>query len=153
MRPEYSAWRFSFTILLYYSTVLTLSKNFHILSRFNVNEMGPHWVLFFYCTLSVVLSWPVTAETCSQISPNCNFCILFDVCCVLTVHKILYRFDNTQRDGVSQIDGNIPDSSIRVILTLINTDGQTDRTLSSARATIPSNNPAKGQEIFDSKPT
>jgi uncharacterized protein YutE (UPF0331/DUF86 family) len=26
-----------------------------------------------------------------------------DVCCVLTVHNILYRFDNTQRDGLSQI--------------------------------------------------
>ena len=46
--------------------------------------------------------WPVTAETCSQISPNCNYCILFDVCCVLTVHNILYRFDNTQRDGLSR---------------------------------------------------
>jgi len=44
---------------------------------------------------------PITAETCSQISPNCNYCILFDVCCVFTVHSILYRFDNTQRDGLS----------------------------------------------------
>ena len=26
----------------HYSTVLILSKNFNILSRFNVNEMGPH---------------------------------------------------------------------------------------------------------------
>ena len=43
--------------------------------------------------------WP--AETCSQISPNCNYCILFDVCCVLTVHDILYWSDNTQRGGVS----------------------------------------------------
>jgi len=24
-----------------------------------------------------------------QISPNCNYCILFDVCCVLTVHNIV----------------------------------------------------------------
>jgi len=24
-----------------------------------------------------------------------------DVCCVLTVHNILYKFDNTQRDGLS----------------------------------------------------
>jgi len=38
----------------------------------------------------------------SQISPNCNYCILFDVCCVLTVHNILYRFDNKQRDGLSK---------------------------------------------------
>ena len=42
------------------------------------------------------------AETCSQISPNCNYCILFDVCSVLTVHNISYKFDNTQRDGLSQ---------------------------------------------------
>jgi len=26
-----------------------------------------------------------------------------DVCCVLTVHNILHKFDNTQRDGLSQI--------------------------------------------------
>ena len=45
VRPEYSARRFSFTTLLYYSTVLILSKNFHILSKFNVNEMGSHWVI------------------------------------------------------------------------------------------------------------
>jgi len=37
------------------------------------------------------MGWPVTAETCSQISLNCNYCILFDVCCVLTVHNILYE--------------------------------------------------------------
>ena len=47
--------------------------------------------------------WPDTAETCSQISPNCNYCILFDVCCVLTVHNVLYRFYNTQRNGLSQM--------------------------------------------------
>jgi len=45
--------------------------------------------------------WPVTAETYSQISPNCNYYILFDVYCVLTVHNILHKFDNTQRDGLS----------------------------------------------------
>jgi len=42
-------------------------------------------------------------ETCSEILPNRNYCILFDVCCVLTVHNILNEFDNTQRDGLSQI--------------------------------------------------
>jgi len=39
---------------------------------------------------------------CSQISPNCNYCILSDECCVLTVHNILYILANTQRDGLSQ---------------------------------------------------
>jgi len=27
---------------------------------------------------------------------------MFDVCCVLTVHNILYKSDNTQRDGPSK---------------------------------------------------
>jgi len=45
------------------------------------------------------MGWPVTAETCSQISLNCNYCILFDVCCVLTVRNILHKFDNAQRDA------------------------------------------------------
>jgi len=44
----------------------------------------------------------IQAETCKQISPNCNYCVLFDVCCAFTVHNILYRFDNTQRYGLSQ---------------------------------------------------
>ena len=39
---------------------------------------------------------------CQQL-PNCNYFILFDVRCVLTVHNILYKFDNTQRDNLSQI--------------------------------------------------
>jgi len=29
----------------------------------------------------------ITAKTCSLIQPNCNYCILFDVCCVLTVRN------------------------------------------------------------------
>ena len=57
VRPEYSTWRFSFTILPCYSTALIISKNFHILSSFNVNEMGSHWVLFLLY-LNIVLSWP-----------------------------------------------------------------------------------------------
>ena len=54
MRPEYSTWRFSFTILPYYSTALIISETFHILSSINVNEMVSHWVLF-YCTLILFL--------------------------------------------------------------------------------------------------
>ena len=45
--------------------------------------------------------WSITAETCKQIIPNCNYCTLFAVCCVSTVHNVLYRFDNTQREGLS----------------------------------------------------
>jgi len=47
------------------------------------------YLYYFYCTFIVVLSLPIPAETCSQISPNFNYYILFDVCCVLTVHNIL----------------------------------------------------------------
>jgi len=54
------------------------------------------YVIFGY----MFCPWP--AETCSQISPNCNYCILFDVCCLLTVHNILQRFHNKQRDGLSK---------------------------------------------------
>ena len=101
MRPEYSAWRFSFTILLYYSTVLTLSKNFHILSRFNVNEMGPHWVLFFYCTLIVVHSWPVTAETCSQY----HLIVIFAFCLMYVVYWrcIKYYMDLIIHNGMASL--------------------------------------------------
>ena len=56
--------------------------------------------------LIVVLSWPEDGQSRpkrSQILPNRNYCILFDVCCVLTVHNILHKFDYTQRDGLSQI--------------------------------------------------
>ena len=42
VRSEYSAWRFAFTILLYCFTVLNLGNNLHILSKFNVNELGSH---------------------------------------------------------------------------------------------------------------
>jgi len=46
----------------------------------------------FYFTLPVVLSWPEDGRSrpkhVSQISPKRNYCFLFDVCCVLTVHNI-----------------------------------------------------------------
>ena len=58
MRPEYSTRRFSFTILWYYSTALIISKNFHILSSFNVKDMWDPTEYYFYSTLIVVLSGP-----------------------------------------------------------------------------------------------
>jgi len=85
---------------------LIISKNFHILSRFDMNEIGSFWVVFLLylnCCSWLAWIWPVTAETCSQILPNFNYCVLFDICCVLTVHNMLYRFDNTQLDGLTQI--------------------------------------------------
>jgi hypothetical protein len=51
----------------------------------------------------------------------------------------------------SKCDGSRPDSNIRMVFILINTDGETDGTLSSARATMPSTNPAEGQDVVDGK--
>ena len=48
---------------------------------------------------------------------NCNYCILFDVWCVLTVHNILYRFDNTQWDGLSL---SLSKKNTHLLLTRIN---------------------------------
>jgi len=96
VKPEYSAWIFSFTILTYYSTSLIISKNFHVLSSFNVNEMGSHWVLLLLY-LNIVLSWPEDGRLRPKHVTKYNLivimCILFDVCYVLTVHNILYKFD------------------------------------------------------------
>jgi len=47
--------------------------------------------------------WPFTAETCSQNNLIVINAYQLYVCCVLTVHNILYKLDNTQRDGPSQI--------------------------------------------------
>ena len=47
VRHEYNSWKFIFIILPYHSTVLIISKNFHILSMFNANEIGSQWVRFF----------------------------------------------------------------------------------------------------------
>ena len=106
VRPKYSTWRFRFTILPYYSTALIISKNFHTLSSFNVNKMGSHWVPFLLY-LNIVLSWPEDGRLQPKHVAKYNLIVIiascFDVCCVLIVHNILYKFDNTQRDGLSQI--------------------------------------------------
>jgi len=94
VRPEYSTWRFSFTILPYYSTALIISTKFHILSCFIVNEMGSHWVLFLLY-LNIVLSWPEDGRLRPKHVAKYNLIVItascLDVCCVLTVHNILYK--------------------------------------------------------------
>ena len=96
VRPEYSTWRLSFTILPYYSTALIISKNFHILSSFHVNEMGSHWVLFLLY-LNIVLSWPEDGRSRPKQVAKYNLTVIIasclDACCVLTVHNILYKFE------------------------------------------------------------
>jgi len=100
MSPEYSTWRFSFTILPYYSTVLIICKNFHILSSFNVNEMGSHWVLFLLY-LNIVLSWPEDGRLRPKHVAKYNLIAIIasylSICCVLTVHNILYKKEHKHR--------------------------------------------------------
>jgi len=64
--------------------------------------MGPR----FYCTLIVVLSWPEDGRSRPKHVAKYNLIVIIaswlDVCCVLTVHSILYKFDNTQQDGLSK---------------------------------------------------
>ena len=89
--------------LPYYSTFSITSKNFHILSKFNANEMGSHCVLFLLY-LNVFLSWPENGRSRPKLVAKYNLIVTascLDVVCVLTVHNILYKFDNTHRDGLS----------------------------------------------------
>jgi len=89
-------WRFSFTILPYYFTALIISKNFQILSSFNVNEMGSHWTLFLLY-LNFVPRWPDDGGSLPKHVAKYNLAVIIvsclDVCCVLTVHNILHKSD------------------------------------------------------------
>jgi len=38
-----------------------------------------------------------------------------DVCCVLTVHNILYKFDNAQRDGLSLSLSLSPNKGVKTV--------------------------------------
>jgi len=82
-----------FTIFPHYSTALIISKNFHILSSFNVNQMRSHWVLFLLY-LNIVLSWPEDGRSRPKHVAKYNLIVIIasclDVCCVLTVHNTLY---------------------------------------------------------------
>jgi len=83
-----------FERLPYYSTALIISKNFHVLSSFNVNEMGSHWVLFLLY-LNIVLSWPEDGWLRPKHVAKYNLAVIIasclDVYCVLMVHNLLYK--------------------------------------------------------------
>ena len=83
-----------FTILPYYSTALFISKNFHILPSFNVNQMGSHWVLFLLY-LNIVLNGPEDGRLRPKHVAKYNLILIIAsclaICCVLTVHNILYK--------------------------------------------------------------
>ena len=74
--------------------------------NFNVNEVGSHWVLFLLY-LNIVLNWPEDGRLRPKHVAKYNLIVIsascLDVCCVLTVGNTLYKFDNIQRDGLSQI--------------------------------------------------
>ena len=79
----------------------------HIRTCCNVKEMGSHWVLFLLC-LDSVLNWPEDGRLRPKHVAKYNLIVIIasclDVCCVLTVRNILYKFDNTQRDGPKKKD-------------------------------------------------
>ena len=92
----------------YYFTILfhcfNHKKNFRILSAFNMNEMGSHWVLFLMY-LNIVLSGPEVGRLRSKHVAKYNLIIIIasclDVCCVLTVQNILYKFD--MHNGIASL--------------------------------------------------
>jgi len=61
----------------------------------NVNKWDP---------INVVLSWPEDGRSrpnhVAKYNPTLITASCLDVCCVLTVHNILYKFDHAQRDGL-----------------------------------------------------
>jgi len=104
---KYSTWKCSFTTLPYYSIVLITSKNFHSLSRFNVKGMGSHWGLILLY-LNIFLSRPEDGRSRPKHVAKYNLTVIIvfclDVCCVLTVHNILYKFDNTQFKDYDELE-------------------------------------------------
>ena len=94
-------------LAMVHTIVRPLIKYFHILSSSNVNEMGSHWVLFLLY-LNIVLNWPEDGPLRPKHVAKYSLIVITSscldrrVCCVLTLRNILYKFDNTQRDGLSQ---------------------------------------------------
>ena len=62
--------------------------------------------LLFLLYLNIVLNWPEDGRLRPKHVVKYNLTVIIasclDVCRVLPVHNILYKFDNTQRDGLSQ---------------------------------------------------
>ena len=105
----------------YYFTILfhcfNHKKNFRILSAFNMNEMGSHWVLFLMY-LNIVLSGPEVGRLRSKHVAKYNLIIIIasclDVCCVLTVQNILYKFD--MHNGIA----SLKKKTIRCVAKIVN---------------------------------
>ena len=60
---------------------------------------------YFLLYLNIVLNWPEDGRLRPKYVAKYNLIVIIasclDICCVLTVHNILYKFDNTQWDGLS----------------------------------------------------
>ena len=84
---------YHFTILPYYSTALIISKNFLILSKFNVKEIGSHCVLLLLY-LNIVLIWLEDGRSRPKHVVKYNLILIIascpGVCCVLTAHNVLH---------------------------------------------------------------
>jgi len=59
----------------------------------------------------MVLNWPEDGRLRPKHVAKYNLIVIIatclDVCCVLTVRNVLFRFDNTQRDGISLSKKNL----------------------------------------------
>jgi len=82
--------------------VLILSKNFRILARFNVNEMGSNWVLF-YCTLIVVLSLPEDGRSRPKHVAKYYLIVIIASCLMYVVYwrRIIYYADLIIHNGMA----------------------------------------------------
>ena len=73
-------------------TRTTRSKNFHILSSFNMKEMGYNWVLFLLY-LNTVLSWPEDGRSRPKHVAKYNLIVIIASCLMYVVYwryKIYY---------------------------------------------------------------
>jgi hypothetical protein len=64
--------------------------------------------VLFYCTSMLFLVGLKMAGHGRKNVAKYNLIVIIasylDMCYLLTVHNILYRFDNTQRDGLTQVN-------------------------------------------------
>ena len=83
---------------------LIVNKNLHILSRLMWKKWDPI-EYYFLLYLNVVFSLPEDGRSRPKHVAKYNLIVIIasclDVCCVLTVHNILYKFGYTQQDGFS----------------------------------------------------
>ena len=84
--------------------------NLHLLYFGPRNASYTNSTSIFLLFITIVLSWPEDGRSRPKHVAKYNLIVIIasclDVCCVLTVHNILYGFDNTQRYGLSEVYRN-----------------------------------------------